>query len=229
MTERTAPAAPTPTPLSSTPRSSLRRKKERAGTDRAELHAILDAALVCHLGLVLDGHPVVLPTGIGRDAETLYLHGSSGARSLLAAEAEPEACVTVTLLDEIIYARSLQHHSMNYRSAVIHGRLRAVTDPDEKLHGLRVLTEHLAPGSWEHAREPSAKELAGVSVVAMPLDEASVKSRSGPPGDDPADVEAAAAWAGRLPLRQQWGEPIPAPDLPDGTTTPAHVARRAAR
>lgn len=220
MSETSAP------PLSSTPRTRLNRAKNRAGTDRVQLHRILDEALVCHLGLVLDGRPVVLPTGMGRDGETLYLHGSSGASSLLAAGAGAEVCVTATLLDEVVYARSLQHHSMNYRSAVIYGRARAVTGRDAKLHGLRVLTEHLSPGSWDHARGPSAKELAGVAVLALPLDEASVKTRTGPPADDPADVAEQPAWAGRLPLRRSWGEPVPAPDLAPGTPVPEHVRRR---
>ncbi|MFR9728707.1 pyridoxamine 5'-phosphate oxidase family protein [Saccharopolyspora sp. MS10] len=216
---------PTAPPLSSTPRTSLGRKKDRARVDRAALHEVLDEALICHLGLVVDGCPRVLPTGFGRDGEVLYLHGSSGARSVLAAGEGPQVCVTVTLLDAVVYSRTLNDHSMNYRSAVIYGRPRLVTDPGEREHGLRVLTEHLAPGSWEHARQPNAKELASVTVLALPLDEASVKVRTGPPGDDPAE-HAPGVWAGVLPLRSAWGTAVPSPDLAPNTPTPPHVAHR---
>ena len=140
--------------LSPTTRSTLRRHPERARHDRAELYALLDSVLVCHLGLVLDGAPVVLPTGYGRDGDTLYLHGSSGAVSLLAAAQGAPVCVTVTRLDGVVYARSAFHHSLSYTSAVIHGTARKVTDEVEWRHGLRMLVEHLAPGSWEHSRPP---------------------------------------------------------------------------
>ncbi|MGW0893822.1 pyridoxamine 5'-phosphate oxidase family protein [Saccharopolyspora sp. NPDC002578] len=222
MTEPTASPAP---PLSTTPRTTLGRKKDRAGTDRARLHEVLDAGLICHLGLVLDGHPQVLPTGYGRDGDVLYLHGSSGARSMLAAGEEPEVCVTVTLLDAVVYSRTLNDHSMNYRSAVIYGRPRPVVDPAEKERALRVLSDHLAPGSWDHARVPNAKELAAVTVLALPLDEASVKARTGPPTDDPAELSS-PAWAGLLPLHSRWGTPVPAPDLAADIPVPPHIADR---
>ncbi|MGH3810851.1 MAG: pyridoxamine 5'-phosphate oxidase family protein, partial [Pseudonocardiaceae bacterium] len=167
--------------LSRTLRSTPRRGRDRARHDPAELYALLDSALVCHLGLVLDGAPVVLPTGYGRDGDTLYLHGSSGAASLLAASQGAPVCVTVTRLDGVVYARSMFHHSMNYASAVIHGTARKVTDSAELRHGLRTLVEHLAPGSWEYSRPPTRKELAATTVLALPLDEASVKVRTGPP------------------------------------------------
>lgn len=208
--------------LSPTPRSTLTRKSQRAAHERSALHEVLDAALVCHLGLVLNGSPVVLPTGYGRDGDTLYLHGSTGSGNVRAAATGVDVCVTVTILDGIVYARSLNNHSMNYRCAVVHGRARHVTDSGEKLHGLRVVTDHLAPGSWEHAREPNAKELASVSVLALDLAEASVKIREGAPGDDEEDVVANKAWAGVLPVRTVFGDPIPASDLP----TPAHVTNR---
>lgn len=214
------------TPLSPTLRSTPTRTKHRTVTDRQALYDVLDAGLVCHLGMVLHGSPVVLPTGYGRDGETLYLHGSTGARSHRAAAGGGDVCVTVTLLDGIVYARSLFHHSMNYRSAVVHGTPRAVTDRPEKLHGLRVITEHLAPGAWEHARGVNAKELASVSVLALDLAEASVKVRAESANDEPADVSAARAWAGELPIRGHFGEPIPAPDLAADTPVPPHVLRR---
>lgn len=184
--------------------------------------------LVCHLGLVLDGFPVVLPTGYGRDGDTLYLHGSSGAASLLAASQGAPVCVTVTRLDAVVYARSAFHHSLNYTSAVIHGTARKVTDSAELRHGLRTLVEHLAPGSWEHSRPPTRKELAATTVLAMPLDEASVKVRTGPPVDDDSDVSAGRAWAGTLPLTTSWGTPAPCPRLPHTTPVPPHIAYRPA-
>jgi nitroimidazol reductase NimA-like FMN-containing flavoprotein (pyridoxamine 5'-phosphate oxidase superfamily) len=213
--------------LSPTARSTLRRHRERGRYERAELYAVLDSALVCHLGLVLGDAPVVLPTGYGRDGDTLYLHGSIGAASLLAAAQGTPVCVTVTRLDGVVYARSAFHHSLNYASAVIHGAARKVSDPAELLHGLRTLVEHLAPGSWEHSRQPTRKELAATTVLALSLGEASVKVRTGLRTDDDADVAAAQAWAGVLPLTAQWDSPIPCPLLPRNTPVPSHVAHRA--
>ncbi|MER7010128.1 pyridoxamine 5'-phosphate oxidase family protein [Saccharopolyspora sp. NPDC000359] len=212
--------------LSPTERSTIRRGSNRARTERGELHAVLDAGLVCHLGIVVDGAPRVLPTGYGRDGDTLYLHGSSGARSLREAAEEPEICVAVTNLDGIVYARSAFHSSINYRSAVIHGRPRQVTDPGEKWRALRVITENLAPGSWEHARQPNKRELAATAVIALDLTEAAVKVRTGGPADDPEDVEANKAWAGVLPLETRWGSPEPSDDLAPGFELPAHVLER---
>ncbi|MGW4489140.1 pyridoxamine 5'-phosphate oxidase family protein [Amycolatopsis sp. NPDC004368] len=212
--------------LSPTARTTLGRKKNRAATDRATLHAVLDEALICHLGLVRDGTPLVLPTGYGRDGDTLYLHGSTGAASLRTAAQDLDVCVTVTLLDGIVYARSVNNHSMNYRSAVILGKARLITDPDAKLHALRVLTDHLSPGSWDHARGVNAKEFAAVSVLALDLTEASVKLRAEGPDDEPEDVDANAAWAGVLPVKTVFGEPEPSADLADGWRVPGHVAGR---
>lgn len=214
------------TTLSPTPRSTVRRGKERARSDRADLHAVLDAGLVCHLGVVLDGAPLVLPTCYGRDGDTLYLHGSTGAATLRAAVASP-VCVSVTLLDGIVYGRSVFHHSVNYRSAVVHGQARLLDDDDEKLRGLRSFTEHVAPGSWSHARQPNRKELASTAILALDLAEASVKIRSGPPKDEDDDVAGDVAWAGVLPLRTAWGAPEPCPLLgPRHATIPAHVTER---
>lgn len=213
-------------PLSPTPRSSIRRGARRARTDRAELYALLDAALVGHLGVVLDGAPVVLPTGYGRRGDTLYLHGSTGAASLRAAAGGAPVCFTVTLLDGVVCARSAFHHSMNYRSAAVHGLARPVTDPEERLRGLEALTEHLAPGSWAATRRPDGKELAATALLALDLAEASLKVRTGPPGDDERDL-GAPVWAGVLPLRSGWGEPEPCPLLPPGSAVPARVRGRA--
>ena len=212
-----------PTALSPTERSTPRRHRERARSDRAELHALLDTCLVCHLGLVVDGAPVVLPTGYGRDGDTLYLHGSSGAASLLTAAAGAPVCVTVTRMDGVVYARSVFSHSVNYASAVVHGVAHEVTDDRAKTDGLRVIVEHLAPGSWDHARQPTRRELAATRVLALPLAEASLKVRTGPPADD---EPAAAAWAGVLPITRRWGTPVPCPRLPAGMAVPPHVRDR---
>lgn len=212
--------------LSPTVRSTLRRQRERARHDPAELYALLDSALICHLGLVLDGAPVVLPTGYGRDGDTLYLHGSTGATSMMAASSGVPICVTVTRLDGVVYARSAFHHSLNYASAVLHGTARKVTDEQELRHGLQALVEHLAPGSWEYSRPPTPKELAATTVLALPLDEASVKVRTGPPVDEESDVAAARAWAGVLPLTTRWGVPVPCPRLLTDIPVPPHVAYR---
>ncbi|MGP3960105.1 pyridoxamine 5'-phosphate oxidase family protein [Nonomuraea sp. 3N208] len=210
--------------LSTTPRTTLGRSKERASTDSHDLYEILDTGLICHLGVVVNGHPMVVPTGYGRVGETLYLHGSTGATSLRAA-GDGEVCVTVTHLDGVVLARSIFHHSVNYRSAVIYGRARLVTDPDERLTGLRALAEQLAPGQWDYVRPPSRKELAATAVLALSLEEASVKIRRGAPVDEEEDY-ALPVWAGVLPLVTTWGEPEPDPLLPEGIDTPVHILHR---
>ncbi len=215
------------TPLSPTDRSTVRRGPARARTDREDLDAVLDAGLICHLALTSDGSPLVLPTCYGRDGDTLYVHGSTGAASLRHSAGLP-VCVAVTLLDGIVYGRSVFHNSANYRCAVVHGTAVPVTDDDAKSHALRVLTEHLAPGSWDYARSPNRKELAKTEVLALDLREASVKIRTGPPGDEPEDVVAHTGWAGVLPLSRQWGEPVPTDDLPGPIEAPAHVRERRA-
>ncbi|ALG13109.1 pyridoxamine 5'-phosphate oxidase family protein [Kibdelosporangium phytohabitans] len=218
----------TRTPLSPTPRSTIKRGKKRAVADRAALDAVLDAGLICHLSVVIDGAPVVLPTGYGRDGNTLYLHGSTGALSLRHT-LDTDICVAVTLVDGIVYARSVFHFSANYRSAVVHGRARLVESEEERMHGLKVLTEHMAPGSWQHSRLPSAKEMAKTQVIALPLDEAAVKIRTGGPGDEPEDIESDIAWAGVLPLTRHWGAPVPSEDLSPGwVDAPAHIRDRSA-
>ncbi|MBP2370174.1 nitroimidazol reductase NimA-like FMN-containing flavoprotein (pyridoxamine 5'-phosphate oxidase superfamily) [Pseudonocardia parietis] len=207
--------------LSPSTRTTLGRKRDRAATDRAELHAVLDEGLVCHLGFVRDGAPVVLPTAYGRDGDTLYLHGSTGARYLTGDELP--CCVTVTHLDGIVHARAVMHFSMNYRSAVVHGVARRVTDPDERWHALRTVVEHLTPGAWDHARRPDPRELAATAVFSLDLAEASVKRRCGPPSDDDADVAADLAWAGVVPVRTVSGTPERAPDLPEHHALPPHL------
>jgi hypothetical protein len=186
---------------------------------------VLDAGLVCHVGLVRDGAPVVLPTGYGRVGDTLYLHGSTGAGWLRVLDGAP-VCVTVTHLDGIVYARSTFHHSMNYRSAVVHATARVVQDPDEVWVALEAVTEQLAPGSWGHARRPDRRELAATGVFAVDLAEAAVKVRDAPPSDDDEDVAAGGRWAGVVPTRTVFDVPQPCPLLPPETPAPPHVAAR---
>jgi uncharacterized protein len=211
--------------LSPTRRSTPTRLRERASTDRADLYAVLDEGLVCHVGVVRDGAPVVLPTGYGRIDDTVYVHGSTGAGWLRVADGTP-VCLTVTHVDGVVYARSVFHHSMNYRSAVVHGPARIVADEAERMAGLRAVAEQLSPGSWEHAREPNAREMAATVVIALDLAEASVKMRSGPPGDEDFDIEEGGRWAGVLPVVTTFGAPEPDPTL-EQVPTPAHVSRRA--
>ncbi|WP_378734119.1 pyridoxamine 5'-phosphate oxidase family protein [Nocardia brasiliensis] len=213
--------------LSPTSRSTLTRSKERARSNRADLDAVLDAGLVCHLGVLLGGAPVVLPTIYGRDGDTLYLHGSTGAGNLRAAIAGAVS-VAVTLVDGIVYARSAMHFSMNFRSAVVHGQAVEITDPALRLHALEVITEHAAPGAWSRVRLPNKKELAATMVLALDLTEASVKVRAGGPNDDPADIENGGVWAGVLPVRQVWGDPVAAADLEPDIAVPVDVLDRAA-
>jgi uncharacterized protein len=206
----------------------LTRHKERGRTGREELYAVLDAGLVCHLGVNVSGAagaPTVLPTCYGRIGDTLYLHGSVANRSMGAAEGQ-QVCVTVTHLDGVVLARSVFHHSVNYRSAVIFGTARHVTGDSERLRGLRAIVEQVAPGQWDAARTPSRKELAATAILALPLADASVKVRSGPPADDPAD-HALGVWAGVLPVRMVFGEPVADPALAPGITLPAHIRDRA--
>jgi len=208
------------TPLSSSERTKLGRKAQRGSTDRADLYAVLDAGLICHLGLVVNDYPRVIPTAYGRDGDTLYLHGSTGSSALAAAEGR-QVCVTVTHLDGLVCARSVNNHSMNYRSAVIYGEARVVTDESERLRALRAVTEQIIPGRWAGAREPNRKELAATAVLAVPLTEASVKSRTGAPIDQEEDYEL-DYWAGVIPVSLVFGEPEPDSVLP----VPEHIYAR---
>ena len=220
------------TPLSPTERSSPRREKERAQTDRATLHDVLDASLVCHLGVVVDGVPLALPTVFAVDPDgpdeggTLYVHGSVASRSLVQGP-DQDVSVTVTVLDGIVLARSGFNHSMNYRSAVVIGRPRRVEDADERSHALDLLVDHVTPGRSAALRRPTRKELAATTVLALPLHEASVKRRTGDPVDEEEDVAAGGVWAGVLPLRVAGGDPVTSADAA-GVPVPEHVVRRAA-
>ncbi|MHB9854395.1 pyridoxamine 5'-phosphate oxidase family protein [Streptomyces krungchingensis] len=210
-------------PLPETALTRHRRLREQGSLDRADLDAILDAGFVCHLGVIVEGRPVVVPTVYGRDERHLYVHGSVASRSLAA---EHPVCVTVTHVDGLVLARSVFEHGVNYRSAMIHGTPRKVTDPEEKTEGLRLLTEHAAPGQWDYARRPSRKELAATTLLALSLEEASVKIRTGAPDDGDGPDTALGLWAGTLPLVPTWGAPEPDPLLPADLAPPAHIARR---
>ena len=219
-------AEPAPNVLSATPRTRHRRLREQGRSDRSELFAVLRAGLVAHLGVIVDGVPMVVPTGYGFDDEQVYVHGSVASRSL---DSDARACLTVTVLDGLVLARSVFEHAVNYRSAMIYAVPRLITDPAAKVAGLRALSEHLAPGQWDYARRPSRKELAATTLLAMPLDEASVKIRRGPPDDGDSPDAALGRWAGELPLASFWQQPVPDPALPAGTAVPAHIQARAGR
>ncbi|MFD8545377.1 pyridoxamine 5'-phosphate oxidase family protein [Streptomyces sp. NPDC059649] len=220
-------AAPPGPGLSQTARTRHRRLRAQGRTDRAALDAVLAGGFLCHLGVLVDGTPLVVPTVYGSDGSTLYLHGSVASRSLIAAPGA-EVCVTVTHVDGLVLARSVFEHGVNYRSAMVFGTPRPVTDPEEKLAGLRCLTEQAAPGQWDYARRPSRKELAATTLLALSLDEASVKVRTGPPDDGDGPDAALGLWAGVLPLHTTWGAPEADPLLPAGTTPPPHLTERAA-
>jgi uncharacterized protein len=202
------------------------RLKERVSYDRAAAHAILDEAVVCHVGFVVDGLPVVLPQLHARVGETLYLHGSSAARSARSARAAKDeglaVCVTVTLVDALVLARTAFHHSINYRSVVIHGLAHEVVDEADKQAALACLVEAVVPGRSAEVRGPNRKELAATIVLRLDLQNVSVKTRTGPPSDDEPDMSL-PYWAGILPITSVPGTPLSAPDLATGIPVPAHV------
>ena len=210
-------------PLSSTERTKHRRLREQGRADRGELLAVLAAGLVAHLGVISDGWPMVVPTSYGFDDTTLYLHGSVASVSL---RADSPVCVTITLADGLVLARSVFEHAVNYRCAMIYGYPRIVTDPDEVIAGLRLLSDHMAPGQWDYARQPNRKELAATRLLAVPLAEASVKVRTGPPDDGDSPDASLGLWAGELPLAATWQQPVRDPALPPGIDVPSHIARR---
>jgi nitroimidazol reductase NimA-like FMN-containing flavoprotein (pyridoxamine 5'-phosphate oxidase superfamily) len=192
-----------------TPRTRLRRLPEKAVHDTAVLHAILDEARVAHVAFIDDGHPVNVPVGCARDGDRLLLHGSTGSRLFRQLARGAEVCVTVTLLDGMVLARSAFESSMHYRSVMVFG---TTTEVDEKLAALRAMSEVWLPGRWATLRPPHARELAATMVLELRLTEWSVKVSDGPPDDDPADLDA-PVWAGMLPLVTTYGDPVAAPDL----------------
>ena len=211
-----------------TPRTTPTRYRERADYDRLTVHAILDEALICHVGYLSAGGPVVLPTTHARLDETLYLHGSTGGGPMLAAKAARASgsglpiCVTATLVDALVLARAAMHHSVNFRSVVVLGAARVVDDPAEKLRALRCLLDHIRPGRADDCRTPTARELAATGVLALDLVEVSAKVRTGGPVDDPEDG-ALPHWAGVVPLVLAAGTPVPADDLDPATPLPPYL------
>jgi uncharacterized protein len=204
-------------------RTSLGRHPERGREDREQIDSILDEGLICHVGFVVDGYPAVIPTVHARSGSVLFLHGSSASR-MLQATPGAEICVVVTLVDGIVMARSAFNHSINYRSVVVYGRPRVVIDAEEKMAALEALVEHVAHGRWADVRLPTPSEMTATTVLALALDEASAKVRTGPPNDDRADLEL-AGWAGVVPLTMEAGVPEPDPALPPAIPLPGYARR----
>jgi len=204
-------------------RVRLRRKRERGSHDRAVIDAILDEALIAHVGIVeQDGQPFVIPTLHARSGDVVYCHGASAGRTLRALASGARACLTVSLIDGLVLARSAMHHSANYRSVMLIGEATVVAEPDEKLAALRAIVEHIVPGRWHDVRPPTANELQATSVLAIPIEQASAKVRTGPPLDDDEDYEL-TAWAGVIPLTARAGEPEADPRLRAGIAAPPYV------
>ncbi len=212
--------------LSATPRTVHHRLREQGRTERADLMAVLRAGFIAHLGLPTPSGVMVVPTVYGFDDDHLYVHGSVASQSL-AADAGLGYCLTVTVVDGLVLARSVFEHAVNYRSAIVYAVPRIVADPAEKLAGLRLVSEHLAPGQWDYVRQPSRKELAATRLLALSLAEASVKVRAGGPDDAGSPDAALGLWAGELPLDTRWLLPVPDPALPAGIAPPAHISSRA--
>jgi nitroimidazol reductase NimA-like FMN-containing flavoprotein (pyridoxamine 5'-phosphate oxidase superfamily) len=211
-----------PQPSAPSARTRLVREADRAVYDRAAAYKILDEGFICHVGFVVDGQPFVIPTGYGRVDDNLYIHGSAASRMLRRVDEGIAVCVTVTLLDGLVLARSIFNHSMNYRSVVILGTARAVNDPKEKLEALRLLSEHILPGRWVESRQPNEKELKATSVLRLPIEEFSAKVRQGPVVDDEEDY-AFPTWAGVIPLTMVAGEPIDDARLMPGVRVPEYA------
>ncbi|WP_416674808.1 pyridoxamine 5'-phosphate oxidase family protein [Egbenema bharatensis] len=211
-----------PEKLTPTDRSQIKRLPQRGEYDRQVIYQILDEGLICHVGFEANGQPFVIPTAYGRIGDRLYIHGSPASRMLRTLKKGIEVCVTVTLLDGLVLARSAFHHSMNYRSVVVFGTATWVESEAEKGEALKAFTEHIIPGRWDEVRQPTPQEVAGTLVLSLPLTEASAKIRSGPPIDDEADY-ALPVWAGELPLKFMALSPIPDPRLTLDVPIPGHV------
>ncbi|MFF4863028.1 pyridoxamine 5'-phosphate oxidase family protein [Streptomyces sp. NPDC001231] len=224
MQETQPPTSP-PAAYAPTERTVPTRSADRASHDRELVHAILDEGYVCHLGFVRDGAPVVLPTLYARVGERLYVHGSTGSRPLrMAGKADPglPVCLTVTHVDGLVLARSAFHHSINYRSVVVHGTAHQVTDPEEKRLALDALVDHVVPGRSADSRPANTKELAATAVLRLELDEVSAKLRVGGVNDEPEDLSL-PHWAGVVPVRREYGTPLADPDLAPGTELPGYL------
>src|SRR5436190_14413450 len=208
--------------LPQTSRTTLKRLPKRGSHERETINQILDEGFICHVGFAIDGQPFVIPTGYARVDDKLLIHGSQASRMLRALKTGIDVCVTVTLIDGLVLARSAFHHSMNYRSAVIFGRANLIEDLEAKLAALFALSEHIIPGRWKEAREPNEAELLQTTVLSLPIEEASAKIRTGPPLDDEEDY-AMDVWAGVLPTRMTTGGPTADPRLPANIKVPEYV------
>ena len=206
-----------------TEKTTLRRLPKRGIFDRPTVYSILDEGLFCHIGFQSMGQTFVIPTGYGRSGDTLYIHGSAASRMFRTLAGEVDICVTVSILDGLVLARSAFHHSVNYRSVMIFGKARILEGAAEKTEALRAFTEHVAPGRWADVRTPNERELKATLVLAIALDEVSAKMRTGGPIDDDEDMSI-PAWAGVLPIRMTTGEPIPDGQLPAAITPPRYVS-----
>ncbi len=209
-------------PSMPTPRTRVVREAERAAYDRETVYQILDEAFLCHVGFAVEGQPFVIPTSYGRVESNLYIHGSAASRMLRQMKDGVPVCVTVTLLDGLVLARSIFNHSMNYRSVVILGKATLVDDPKEKIEALYALSQHILPGRWDDSRQPNDRELKATSVLRVPIEEFSAKVRVGPPVDDEPDY-AFPTWAGVIPLETVAGEPIDDVRLLPGQEAPAYA------
>jgi hypothetical protein len=205
-----------------TGRTRVVREPDRAVYDRETVYRILDEGFLCHVGFNVDGQPFVIPTSYGRKDANLYIHGSAASRMLRQMKEGVPVCITVTLLDGLVLARSVFNHSMNYRSVVVLGKATLVDDPEEKLSALRVLSEHILRGRWDDARQPNERELKATSVLRVPIEEYSAKVRSGPPIDDAEDYSF-PTWAGVVPLEITAGDPINDPQLHPNRPAPGYV------
>jgi nitroimidazol reductase NimA-like FMN-containing flavoprotein (pyridoxamine 5'-phosphate oxidase superfamily) len=210
--------------LNVTERTTIRRLPKRGVYEREAVYKILDEGFVCHVGFVVEGQPFVIPTAYGREGDTLFVHGAKASRMLKALRDGAEVCVTVTLVDGLVLARSAFHHSMNYRSVVVFGKARLVESYEEKLDALRAFTEHVVPGRWRASRIPNKQELDATLVLALPLAEASAKVRTGPPLDEEEDM-ALPVWAGVIPLDYVAGDAVDSPDLAEGIQLPEDLRR----
>jgi uncharacterized protein len=209
-------------PYTPTPRTRLVREADRAVYDREAAYHILDEGFLCHVGFVVDGQPFVIPTSYGRNGASLYIHGSAASRMLRQMKDGVPVCVTVTLLDGLVLARSIFNHSMNYRSVVVLGKATLVDDPQEKIEALRLLSEHIIPGRWDDVRQPNERELKATSVLRLPIEEFSAKVREGPPIDDEEDYSF-PTWAGVVPLETKAAAPIDDPRLSPGQSVPEYA------
>jgi hypothetical protein len=203
-------------------RTRVTREPQRAVYDRETAYKILDEGFICHVGFVMDGQPYVIPTSYARKDDLLLIHGSAASRMLRQAGGGIPVCVTVTLLDGLVLARSIFNHSMNYRSVVVLGKAVAVEERDEKLNALRALSEHILPGRWDDSRQPNEKELKATTVIRVPIEDFSAKVRQGPPEDDAEDY-GFPTWAGVIPLETVAGRPLDDARLVEGVTVPAYA------